>query len=205
MEKPQALGIKNPTASKSAFSGDNVALALTNQDSAAEDQLLALTPGWHDTAGAVKTIDGTSASAIIKDGQIVTTATKTVVGNGKNCKINDVVKMFQHTPVFLKGIKVQVDNVAQLEEEIQVVKLGPAGVKEIARITPSSFKNEANMDDKLVSIDLMDMNIVLGIDTAILMNLGAGRKTNLTIYYKNKMGLRDMARYANDRINQGSL
>jgi len=197
----QTLGIKNASASRSAFSGDNVSFTLANQGSSAEDKLLAISPGWNSEAAAVKTISGAAAAAIIKEGTIISTSNKEVTGAGKNCQIDDVVKMFVNTPVFLTGLKIQVDNAAQLDEEIQFVKLSPRGPKEIARVIPSSFKNEANQDDKLISIDLTEMNIVLGIDAAVLMNLAASRKVTMTFFYKNKLSIRDMARTANDMIN----
>ena len=64
----QTLGIKNASASRSAFSGDNVSFTLANQGSSAEDKLLAISPGWNDEAAAVKTISGAAAAAIIKEG-----------------------------------------------------------------------------------------------------------------------------------------
>lgn len=193
----QKIGIKDFSNGQSAFSGESVAYSLASTGSEAANHLLALQGGWHRKASDCKNIAGVSAIAILTDGAIVNNTNDVVTATGKGCTLAELQGMMNNCPILLTGLKVNVDDESQLDEEIQIVKLSPAGVKEIKRIVPNNYKNEANNNPKLISIDLTEDKIVLGPDTSVFMRLQAGRLVNLTWFYKNKLSLRDMAREAN--------
>lgn len=171
---------------KGPFQGPNVSFAVSNTGSSAEARLLAISAGWYDQAADIKDSNGKVVDAILKDGEVIETADKKVIATGKNCKVIDVQKMFAKTPCRIKSIRVKVDDAAQLDEEIQILELTPSGPSIIARIIPSSAKNEDNSDPKMASVSLLENNIVLGEDRIFLMNLAAGRTVTLTVYYENR-------------------
>lgn len=185
MSNLQKLGVDGFAGEVSnPFSGLNVSFEVTNQDTAAESRLLAFSKGWYETAAEMRDFQGNTPAAIIGDGQIITTSTKTVSCAGKSCRVVDVVNMFSKSVCRIKGIKLSVDDAAQLDEEIQFVKLTAQGPQVLARITPAASKSEDQQDQKRVSIDLTEQLIVIGSDVLMFANVAAGRKVTYTIYYE---------------------
>lgn len=170
--------------SSNPFTGQNVAFEIGNQGSAAEPRLLAFSKGWYDKADEMRDFQGNTPAAVIGDGEIINTENKKVTCSGKSCRVVDVVNMLTKNVCRIKGIKLAVDDAAQLDEEIQIVKLTAEGPKVVKRIIPSSSKTEDQQDQKRVSIDLTDDMIVLGSDEMMFANIASGRKCTYTLFYE---------------------
>lgn len=174
------------------FACPNVSFEVDNTDTSAVARLLALSTGWYDNASEIKDLQGHSVDAILKDGEVIDTTNKKVTATGKNCIIADTVKMLKSTPCRIKGIKLSADDTEQLDCEIQVLKLTPNGPQVIARIIPSSSKDDSSLDAKRVSVDLSDTLVMCGEDVVILLNVAAGHKCSYTFYYENRASFRAM-------------
>lgn len=171
---------------KGPFQGKDFQITITNTGASAEDRLLALGTGWHTSAADITDEEGNVVDAILKDGEIISVADKQVTAAGKNCKVTDVMRMLSTTPCRIKGIRVKVDDAAQLNEEIQILELTLRRPKLIHSIIPSSQKDESNNDTTIASVSLLENLIVVGPDRLLLLNVAAGRTVTLTFFYENR-------------------
>lgn len=193
MVNKEQLGIENFNGQQDPFSNESVAVELSNADSAADTaKRIAINKAWYDVAANMKDADGNSVDHFLKEGEMDSTSTKKVIATGKNCSADDVCAMFTETPCRVVGIKVAASTVAQLEEPIHIVQYKPQGRVTIAKIIPSSYKDEANNNEKLVTIDVSGLGIVLGKDAAMIVKVAAGCKETLTLYYKDRASFRKM-------------
>lgn len=78
------------------------------------------------------------------------------------------------------GLKMLVNNTDQFEEELCIRKLSPLGDLGYETITPSTYKDSKQTDDKRVEIPLN--NFQLDDQTAVLFTLKAARTVTFTFF-----------------------
>lgn len=160
--------------------GIQYSLTVSNLDTAAEDQVLALHPGFLTLAAEITNAAGIACAAIVADGTIIATATKVVTCTGKPKPIKQLQAFVNRNPTRFTGLKMLVNNSDQFEEELYVKKLSPFKNMEDLTINPSAFKNSNQTDDKRVEIPLEDFQ--LDDQTTVVFTLKAGRSVTFTFF-----------------------
>lgn len=189
----QLLGIENFNGSQDPFANESVAVEISNAGASATDpKRVAMNKAWYTDATKMKDADGNAVDKFLADGTLDATSGKELIVTGKNCSADDACAMLSETPCRVVGLKIAASNVAQLDEPIHIVQYKPQGRVTVAKIIPSSYKDESNNNDKLVSIDLSGLGIVLGKDCAMIVKIGAGYKETITVYYKDRASFRKM-------------
>ena len=189
----QLLGIENFNGSQDPFANESVAVEISNAGASATDaKRVAINKAWYAEVTKMKDADGNSVDKFLGDGVLDATSGKELIVTGKNCSADDVCAMLSETPCRVVGLKIAASNVAQLDEPIHVVQYKPQGRVTVAKIIPSSYKDESNNNDKLVSIDLSGLGLVLGKDCSMIVKVGAGYKETITVYYKDRASFRKM-------------
>ncbi len=189
----ELLGIENFNGSQDPFANESVAVELSNAGtSATAAKRIALNKAWYAEVSKMKDADGNTVDLFLAEGTLDSTSGKEVTATGKNCSADDVCAMLTETPCRLVGMKIAASDIAQLDEPIHIVQYKPQGRVTVAKIIPSSYKDESNNNDKLVSIDLSGLGIVLGKDCAMIVKVGAKYRETVTLYYKDRASFRKM-------------
>lgn len=155
-------------------------VTITNTGTAAEDQILALFPGYFSSAASIKDASGVAADAIVTDGSIITTADKQVVCTGSPKAIAEFQEFCKRNPTRFTGLKMLVNNSDQFEKAIYIKKLSPFKNLEDYSIVPSTFKDSTQTDDKRCEIPLNDFQI--DDQTTVVFTLLAGRTVTFTFF-----------------------
>ena len=158
----------------------NYSMTITNQGTAAEDQVIAICPGYFALAADIKDAQGDAVAGIALDGDIVATAGKEVVGKGSPKKIDEFLAFIKNNPTRFIGMKMLVDDAEQFEEEIYIKKISPFRNLEDRQIIPSHYKDSSQLDDKRVEIPLEDFQ--LDNQTIVLMKIKAGRRVTINFF-----------------------
>lgn len=155
-------------------------VTITNKGTAAENQILALFPGYFGTASDIKDGAGMAAAAIVTDGTVISTADKEVVCTGSPKAIAEFQAFCKRNPTRFTGMKMLVDNAEQFEKPIYIKKLSPFKNLEDYSIVPSTYKESSQMDDKRCEIPLTDFQ--LDDQTTVVFTLLAGRSVTFTFF-----------------------
>lgn len=193
MVNKETLGIENFNGTADPFANESVAVEISNAGSSADTaKRVALNRAWYTDVAKMKDADGNSVDKFLAEGTLDSTSNKELIVTGKNCSADDVAAMLTETPCRVVGLKIAASNIAQLDEPIHVVQYKPQGRVTVAKIIPSSYKDESNNNDKMVTIDLSGLGIVLGKDCAMIVKVAAGYKETITLYYKDRASFRKM-------------
>lgn len=155
-------------------------LVLKNNDSAAEDQTIALLPAYFEDAASVKDGAGAAVDAIIKEGTVIATATKTVTATGKPKSIDEFLKFIKLNPTRITGMKISVDDTEQFGQDILVRKESPFRDLGFKTISPSTYQNSMQNNPKLIEIPLDDMQF--DSQTSVVTTIMAGRTMTVTFF-----------------------
>jgi hypothetical protein len=141
---------------------------------------VALCPGYFDAAANVKDSNGVAVAAIITEGTIIGTqgTADRLTGSGKPKSIVDFLGFIKYNPTRFTGVKIQVDNSIQFDEQIYIKQNSPFRNLQDFQIYPNSYKDSTQNDDKRVEIPLdsyqMDNN------TTVTTVIQAGRSVTYT-------------------------
>lgn len=155
-------------------------MTLSNQETSAVNRSVALCPGYFDAAANVKDSNGVAVAAIITEGTIIGTqgTADRLTGSGKPKSIVDFLGFIKYNPTRFTGVKIQVDNSIQFDEQIYIKQNSPFRNLQDFQIYPNSYKDSTQNDDKRVEIPLdsyqMDNN------TTVTTVIQAGRSVTYT-------------------------
>lgn len=155
-------------------------MTLTNTETSAVNRSIALCPGYFDAAASIKDSNGTAVAAVITEGTIIGTegGANRLIGAGKPKSIVDFLGFIKYNPTRFTGLKIQVDNSGQFDEQIYVKQNSPFRNLLDFQIYPNSYKDSTQQDDKRVEIPLdeyqMDNN------TTVTTVIQAGRTVTYT-------------------------
>jgi hypothetical protein len=160
--------------------GLTFSMKITNTGANAVDALLALNPGYFTLPAQIKDATGTAVAAVVTDGLITGTvvAGTNVQGIGSPKPIVDFLGFLRYNPTRFTGLKMLVDNSAQLDNVIYVKQNSPFRNLEDKQITPSIYKDSTQPDDKRVEIPLEDYQ--MDNNTTVITTISAGRTVTFT-------------------------
>lgn len=156
---------------------------ISNTGSSAEDQVICIAPGHYTTLAELNALGlPATITAILSDGDIISTVGKEVSVTGEPGSIESWKRDFLAFPTRMTGFNLEVSNTAQLSEIIKVYTDDPYQSNAVPKLqmNPATGKSNQNYNDKLVSIPLNHFQF--DSKTIVIMKLKAN--TSLTFTFK---------------------
>jgi hypothetical protein len=158
----------------------NFKFTLNNTGTSADDQIIALCPGPYGAAADIKVPAGTTITAIVADGNIITTQDKVVSCVGSPTSVAIFKDYILNNPTRATKIQIRSNSAEQLQELIQIVKINPFTGMSPEQISPATYLKPENANDKLVNFFLNDFQ--LDRQTIVYFKLLAGASISITIW-----------------------
>lgn len=150
-------------------------MTITNTDASAVDRSISLCPGYFSAAADIKDANGVAVDAIVAEGTIIGTANdgNRLIGKGSPKSITDFLGFLKYNPTRFTGLKMQVSNSDQFDKEIYIKQNSPFRNLQDRQITPNTYKDSNQQDDKRVEIPLEDYQ--MDNNTTVVTTIAAGR------------------------------
>lgn len=148
-------------------------MTITNNGANAVDRSLALNPGYFTSASDIKDSNGTAVDAIVAEGTIIGAGVTACTGAGKPKSITEFLAFLKYNPTRFTGLKIKVDDSSQFDNIIYIKQNSPFRNLQDKQITPNTYKDSTQTDDKRVEIPLEDFQ--MDNNTTVTTVISAGR------------------------------
>jgi hypothetical protein len=155
-------------------------ITLSNQGTAAEDQLIAINLGAFASAAEVATHCGVSLAAVVADGTIIATTDKVVTCSGYPTSLIEFKSYVKNNATRFTKIQMNVTTPEQLQEPLGILVSNPFRGRVPSQIAPSNYIDPKNNNNKLVEFFMNDFQ--LDDQSVVYFKLLAGEKVTMTFF-----------------------